>query len=178
MMENASILRKTSPKISWEEFEQEHLTREDAYKYEWVDGRVERTLRFTQENAITPENMSDLQIFIVKNILESFTRLKYENSIKGMLIPEVDTFFDGKHRCLDIAYFTDKQVEALRKGNRKNPPQFVIEIIFNSDQMTKVQAKMANYRAAKVSLVWHIFPELQEVHIYEGKQMRICTDKG
>lgn len=29
--------------VSWEAFQHKYLTREDAYKYEWVDGQVEKT---------------------------------------------------------------------------------------------------------------------------------------
>jgi thioredoxin reductase len=32
-------------KISWETFEKKYLTREDKYKYEWVNGIVEKTER-------------------------------------------------------------------------------------------------------------------------------------
>ena len=54
-------------------------------------------------------------------------------------------------------------------------PEFVIEIISTTDEMNRVYTKMRNYRAAKVPVVWHIFPELQEVHIYHGLKMHICV---
>lgn len=39
--------------------------------------------------------------------------------------------------------------------------------------MGKVHAKMKDYRAANVQVVWHIFPKLEEIHVYHGKNMTI-----
>lgn len=32
-------------RISWEDFKRKYLSREDGYKYEWVNGAVEKTKR-------------------------------------------------------------------------------------------------------------------------------------
>lgn len=40
---------KKAKKISWETFEKKYLSREDEWKYEWVDGIVEKTKRDLHE---------------------------------------------------------------------------------------------------------------------------------
>ena len=53
-------------------------------------------------------------------------------------------------------------------------PRFVVEVISTNDQMIKVQDKMRNYREAGVPVIWQIFPPLEEVHVYQGRNMTIC----
>ena len=168
-----------SGKISWEEFQKEYLTREDQYKYEWVNGKVEKTLRFEMDsnrlaNSKTDQHtMYENQFFILDNLLEFFIELKIKHKIQGQLIPEGDTFFADNHRRPDIAFYTKKQIRAAKEGKKKSPPQFVIEIISTNDQANRVQEKMVNYRDAKVPIVWLIYPELKEVHIYHGKKSQV-----
>jgi len=156
---------KKPRKISWEVFERKYLTREDGFKYEWLDGIVEKTTHAMNKN----------QFYIVKNLLNFFYTLK----IKGALIPEGDTFFDKHHRRPDLAYYTNQQISDA--GNGQNiVPLFVIEIVSANDQMNYMHKKMQDYRAAEVAVVWHIFPELQEVHVYTNKltKMEILREKG
>jgi len=166
MTASTIIIAKKKRKISWENFKIKYLSREDNYKYEWVDGYVEKTRRI----------MDDKQLFILENIFAFFDKIKAENSIDGRLISEVDTFFAGKHRRPDISFFTRQQIKDARTGSNKIPPQFLIEIISSTDQINRVQRKMQNYLKAKVKVVWHIFPEFKMVHVYTGKKMLICKE--
>lgn len=34
---------------------------------------------------------------------------------------------------------------------------------------------MGDYRRAGVKVIWHIFPKQQEIHVYHGKKMTVCT---
>lgn len=158
--------KKTPEKITWEVFETEYLSREDGYKYEWVDGYVEKTIR----------SMNREQMFILMNIRQFFTKLDAKTPTNGILEAEIDTFFAGSHRRPDIAFITFDQVKAGRKG-QEMVPQFIIEVISSNDQINKVQKKMEDYHRAKVSVVWHIFPEVQVVHVYKGNQMTVCRAK-
>lgn len=151
-------------KLSWEDFQQEYLTREDNFKYEWVNGQVEKSAR----------SMDRMQFFILKNLTNFLYRLKAINpSIDGELIAEGDVFFAGNHRRPDIAYFTDAQITAAR-FNEDVHPDFVIEVISKNDQLERIAEKMENYRKAEVKVVWHIFPTRNEIHIYRGKHMDVC----
>ncbi|MEM6321732.1 MAG: Uma2 family endonuclease [Bacteroidota bacterium] len=93
----------------------------------------------------------------------------------GDLIAEGDTRFAGNQRRPDLAYYTDEQIQQARNG-KDVMPSFVLEVISTFDQINRVQRKMQDYRKANVKVVWQIFPELKEVHIYRGKQMQICED--
>jgi len=139
---------------------------EDKYKYEWVDGYVEKTLRTMDKN----------QSFLFDNLADLLDNLELKEAIKGRFISGIDVFFAGQHRRPDIAFFTKKQIAIARK-NEDITPQFIIEVISTSDQMNRVHKKMEDYRKAKVKIVWHIFPEIKQVHVYKGKKMQICEGK-
>lgn len=165
MTRSATQEQVLSAKISWEEFQEEYLSREDNFKYEWVDGQVQKTER----------SMDRMQLFILRNLNRFLNRLKSDNlNIDGELIAEGDVFFAGNHRRPDFAYFTDEQIEAAR-FNADIHPDFVVEIISKNDQLERVAEKMENYRKAEVKVVWHVFPTRNEVHVYRGKQMLVCT---
>jgi Uma2 family endonuclease len=151
--------------ISWEEFEKEYLSREDQYKYEWVNGMVE----------ITERSMNQYQFYILKNLRRFFESLRAIGKYAGELEPEFDTFFLEKiHRRPDIAYFTEDQIARMAYGGN-GVPAFLIEIILTNDAANLVQQKMKNYRDAGVSVIWQIYPELQEVHVYHGEGSTICS---
>lgn len=153
------------PQISWEDFQRKYLSREDRYKYEWVNGRVEKTLR----------GMNEAQFYILTNLIRFLYGLKSRNpQLGGELIAEGDTFYAGNHRRPDIGYYSDEQIQAARHGAHISA-DFVIEVISTNDQMEKVHLKMQDYQAAGVRVVWHIFPKLQTIHVYRGKNMTICT---
>ena len=155
---------QTPKKITFDEFQKRFLEREDKYKYEWVKGSVEKTLR----------TMNQLQQFICDNLIDFFTELRLAGAVNGRLSPEVDTFFlSDVHRRPDLAYFSDAQRKRMSDGENQ-VPQFVVEIISNRDQMNRVVAKMQDYRAAEVPVIWHIFPNYNEIHVYNGKNMTVC----
>ncbi|MEM6321733.1 MAG: hypothetical protein AAF960_29000 [Bacteroidota bacterium] len=58
----------TPKKISWKAFQEKYLSREDEYKYEWVDGCVEKTLR----------TIDKTQFYIQQNLAKFFI-LCYSN---------------------------------------------------------------------------------------------------
>jgi Uma2 family endonuclease len=162
IQKNKELGNNTKPKpISWDAFKNSYLKKEDKYKYEWVDGYVEKTLR----------NMDKNQFFIQFNLQTFLLTLK----VDGLFIAEGDTFFAKKHRRPDIAYYTKEQIRLAQDEKNTVVPKFVIEIISNNDQMNRVVKKMQNYREAEVSVIWHIFPLDGEIHVYKGKNMTICT---
>lgn len=152
-------------KVSWAAFEAKYLTREDAWKYEWVDGIVEKSKRTMHEEHFN----------ILANLRSFFISLLTSGKASGLLEEGIDIFFQERvHRRPDLVYFTEAQRISMAHGNREIP-EFVIEIISSNDQMNLVHKKMQHYHAANVKVVWHIFPELEEVHVYHGNQMTICS---
>lgn len=155
---------KSPKKITWEEFQRKYLAREDRYKYEWVNGQVEKT----------PRDMDKSQLYILNNLTNFFIRLKLAKSLDGNLIAEGDTFFAGNHRRPDIAFYTEAQIQAGRR-NEDVHPDFVIEVISKKDQVEKLVDKMDDYWAAGVKVIWQVYPSQQQVHVYHGKKMVVCT---
>ena len=152
--------KKRTGKISWESFQKKYLSREDKFKYEWVNGLVEKT----------PRSMDYKQFHFQKTLI----RFLYSLGDRGEIIAEGDSFFAGAHRRPDMAYYTERQIEAGKNGERITPG-FVVEIISSNDQINKVHAKMRDYRKAEVKVIWLVFPELQEVHVYRGKGSQVCS---
>lgn len=144
------------PNISWEAFKAKYLSREDGYKYEWLNGVVEKSKR----------TMDKTQLFILRNLLEKFRELQYANKVDGELISEGDLFFLDKHRRPDIAFLTNEQIELAADDKLDSVPEFVIEVISNTDAINRVNKKIVNYRESGVKVVWHIFPNEHEVHVY------------
>ena len=155
-----------SKPISWPDFQKKYLSREDGFKYEWLNGQVSKS-----------KHMDFTQFFIVANLLKLFEKLKQMGRVAGVMMPEGDIFFGQNHRRPDVAYLTDEQIARTAYGENQ-VPQFVIEVISTKDQMNLVHEKMGNYRQASVQVVWHIFPRIEEIHVYSGKglkKMTVCT---
>ncbi len=156
------IAQNGQKRITWVEFQKRYLDREDGFKYEWVDGYVEKTRR----------NMDKKQLYIVTNLQRFFSLLYAQARVSGWLLAEGDTFFGKNHRRPDVAYYNDEQLIAARTGG-KAEPQFIIEIISSNDQMHDVHRKMRDYNAVSIPVVWHIFTEIEEVHVYNGRVMKV-----
>jgi Uma2 family endonuclease len=160
---------KPAKTVTWPEFKRKYLTREDAYKYEWVNGNIEKTIR----------SMDQFQLIILLNLRNFFEALRFSKKADGCFEPEIDAFFlENIHRRPDISYYSKTQLIAISKGEQQ-VPGFVVEIISNNDQINRIHKKMQNYRDAGVRVVWQIFPNLAEVHVYQGahlNEMRVCKD--
>lgn len=161
-----TVLEKSaSPRpISWKDFQRRYLSREDNFKYEWVDGQVEKTIK----------SMDKTQLFILHNLLNLAERLKFEGKLAGRLVPEADLLFLKNHRRPDFAWLTEEQIYRLAT-EENHVPAFVIEVISTWDQANLLNKKMVNYRDAGVQVVWQIFPETRSVHVFGGVGLRSMT---
>lgn len=152
-------------RITWEEFERRYLSREDKFKYEWVNGEIEKTERA----------MNQYQTHIATNLIRFFFSLFTQKKVAGRLSEETDTFFLPKtHRRPDLAWFSERQLARMAHGENQ-VPEFVIEVISTTDQINKVGKKMRNYRDAGVKVVWLIFPLLEEVQIHHGAKSEVFS---
>ena len=136
----------------------------DGFKYEWNDGELIRFSGMKRKHLRIIQNL---------NLLFDKTRAKQE---RGMLICEQDVMLTGiQMRRPDMAYFSDEQI---RNENDTEPiPAFCIEVISPTDEGEKIEAKRIEYFKAGVQVLWHIYPENGEVHIYTGrKTVQICSD--
>ncbi len=159
---------KAAKPISWEAFQRKYLSREDEFKYEWVNGQVVKTKR----------GMDKTQFYIQFNLIQCFRSLYNEGKVIGELIAEPDLFFLSNHRRPDITWLTKEQIYRLADPEAYEVPAFIVEVISNNDKMNTVREKMINYRDAGVQVVWHIFPKMQQVDVYSGKnlsQSQLCS---
>jgi len=163
---SASAARKQPRRISWQEFQNRYIGKDSQFKYEWVNGMVEKT-QYT---------MNPTQLYIQFNLQDFFMRLLSEGKVTGQLLGEPDLiFYEGHHRRPDMAWLTRAQVEHLGEEGAIEVPGFVIEVISNKDASAKVAEKMEDYRIAGVKVVWHIFPKIGIVHVYSGENLRHMT---
>ncbi len=149
-------------KVSWTTFQKSYLTKENKFKYEWLDGTVEKSLR-----AWIPAHFS-----IQARLQNLCNQTNTINQVKGRLIANGDAFFGAHHRQPDFAYYTRTQILAASKSENVIP-QFVIEIISPTDNAYKVNQKVIDYRNADVKIIWHLFPEEREVHIYRDNALKM-----
>ena len=145
-------------KISWAQFQAQYLSREDGFKYEWLNGIIEKT----------PRIMDYKQLQIVENILAFFDALKAAKNIQGRMYEEVDTFFDTHHRRPDICFISSEQLKNIKI--EAPVPAFVVEIISTTDSVNRINRKVDDYFDADVKVLWHIFPDLKKVHVYENNE--------
>ena len=136
----------------------------DGYKYEWNDGEL---IKFSGMNRKQVKIYDILNtIFIEKNYWKV-----------GTFVAEYDVQLSGlQMRRPDIVYLTKAQINEADRG--ENPiPEFVVEIISENDNINKVLAKIGEYYKAGVKIVWLIFPEEKEVHVYTSRrEVKICIE--
>jgi Uma2 family endonuclease len=136
----------------------------DGYKYEWNDGDL---IKFSGMNN------KQVKIFTILNKL--FIEKGYWKN--GTFVAGYDVQLSGiQMRRPDIAYLTKAQIDEADRG--EDPiPEFVVEIISENDNINKVIAKIGEYYKAGVKIVWLIFPEEKEVHVYSSRrEVKICIE--
>lgn len=136
----------------------------DGYKYEWNDGEL---IKFT--------GMNKKQVYIYNILLDLLIEKGYKKL--GTLVSEYDTMLTGiQMRRPDVAYLTNEQMEKGRNGEDEIP-EFVVEILSETDNVNKVEEKVAEYFKAGVKIVWNIYHESKVVYVYTSrKNVTICTD--
>lgn len=133
-------------------------------RYEWNDGEI---IKFV--------GMNKKQVFIYEILNQFFIEKGFWKS--GTLISEYDVQLTGiQMRQPDIAYLTKEQIKRTKQGEDEIP-EFLIEIISESDNAYEKEEKITEYFKAGVRVMWLIYPENQIIHVYTSrKQVKICTD--
>ncbi len=136
----------------------------DGFKYEWNDGEL---IKF--------DGMNKKQVYIYDVLAKLFSKKGLFEI--GLLVSEYDTMLSGiQLRRPDIAYLTNEQIQLGKKG-QDIIPEFVIEIISETDQFYKIEDKITEYFKAGVKVIWNIVPEHKLVYIYTSrKTVKICSD--
>lgn len=140
----------------------------DGWKYEWKKGNIE-----INETALTSKDRS-----IINTIIRAFTRTSHFE--EGWLYADVRCEFEtlGTIRFADLAYFTEKQYQALKNGVH-SVPTFVVEIIHPHDRIGKLRAKVKEYFSVGVQCLWFIYPDSQRVRVYTSpKESQVYRNSG
>lgn len=135
----------------------------DGFKYEWNDGEL---IKFS--------GVKRKHLKLIKHLNRLFLQTKAHQA-GGELICEQDVMLTGiQMRRPDMAYFSDEQI---RNEDQEPIPAFCIEVISPTDESEKVEAKRIEYFKVGVQVVWLIFPENKEVHVYTSRKIvQICSD--
>lgn len=158
---------KTASKrlVSLESFLTRYTNREDAFKYEWNKGIVEKR----------PRTMNRDQLKILQCLMRLFTRTKAYAAM-GELMSEVDMLMQTLNRThrADIAYMSGEQMQSAPNGEL-SVCSFVAEVISKNDQINEVEEKLQEYFDNGVQVVWVIFPKLKQVKVYHSiRDITVC----
>ncbi|MEM6322026.1 MAG: Uma2 family endonuclease, partial [Bacteroidota bacterium] len=129
----------------------------------WNNGKIEKT---------SSMNQTQISIFKILSRLFNGTELYQQG---GIFISETD-MRTGEHqlRRPDLAIYSKEQEEKMINGENQVAP-WVGEVISPTDNINRVQRKMHEYFVAGVKVVWHIFPDFEEVYVYTApNQVTIC----
>ncbi len=126
----------------------------DDNNYEFVGGQI-----------IPKPGMKQDEIAIAKFLLRRFTKTSaYERGDE--LLPETDSYVDSKRKRIpDLTYFSMKQQEAIRQGERVRT-LFAIEILSESEVHEEVVDKIEDYFDGGAQLVWYIMPKKKKIEVY------------
>jgi Uma2 family endonuclease len=157
---------KPKRQITLEAFHRQYADREDGYRYEWNNGIVEKTPRFTMQRS---------QIRIAQILTRAFMHT-FAYKAMGELAWEVPMFLPkaNRNRIADLAYLTEAQVKE-QDDLHSSVSSFVIEVISKNDTADDIQLKLEQYFADGVQVVWQIFPKLKSVHVFTSPvDVKIC----
>jgi Uma2 family endonuclease len=134
-------------------------------RYEWNDGEI---IKFI--------GMNKKQVYIYDALNRLF--VKNGNLEMGTLVSKYDVMLTGiQMRRPDVAYLTKEQIAQTKLGVDVIPA-FVIEILSESDNVNKVEEKVAEYFKAGVKVVWNIYFEQKVVYVYTSRrEVKICIEK-
>ncbi len=157
VIEKISIPRTLAEFMIWDQ-------PEDGFKYEWNDGEL---IKFN--------GMSRKQVYIFDALLNFLIEKGFKKN--ATLVSEYDIMLTGiQMRRADVAYITNDQIAQTKLGIDVIP-EFVIEILSESDNVNKVEEKVAEYFKAGVRVVWNIYFEQKVIYVYTSrKSVKICTD--
>lgn len=71
-------------------------------------------------------------------------------------------------RAMDVAFVSRRRLPVLERGFLRVAPELVVEVVSPTDRWGDLQAKLAEYFAIGVDVVWVVEPEQRSVLVYRG----------
>lgn len=124
------------------------------YKYEWVDGELEKS----------DYMMKNTERGIVQRIQRAFTLTKaYEK--QGELFAETHVpVSETRVRIPDLSFFDSEQIAASERGEFPIPA-WAIELISPNEVGFTIERKALEYLKAGVQVLWQIYPDIRMVQV-------------
>jgi len=138
------------------------LSMPDAVDYELVDGNLVERHMGSESSAIAMRIA-----FILTNFV--FTRRLghlFDAECGYVCFPDAP----GKVRKPDLSFIRSGRLPDDRppKGYIQIAPDLAIEVVSPGDLAYEIQEKVNEYLAAGVRLVWVVYPNTKEIHIYRS----------
>ena len=124
------------------------------YKYEWVDGELEKT----------DYMMKNTERGIVQRIQRAFA-LTEAYKKQGELFAETHVpVSETRIRIPDLSFFDAEQIAASEQGALP-VPAWAIELISPNESGFKIERKALEYQKAGVQVLWQVYPDLRMVQV-------------
>lgn len=137
---------------------------EGPYKYEWVDGTLEKTEYM----------MKNTELDIVRNLKRAFYVTDFFRD-KGELFAEAIVQISvTRARIPDLAAYSDSQIRSAKKSEHPIP-SFAVEIISPNEKGFRIEQKTLDYFQAGVQVLWQIYPNVRLVKVFTSpRDVQIC----
>ena len=140
---------------------------EGHYKYEWVDGTLEKSEYM----------MKNTERLIVYKINQAFAQTEAYQQGGTVLAETGIPVSETRVRIPDLAFFDKTQI--LDSAQGKQPiPTFAIEIISPNESGFKIEQRALDYFGAGVQVLWQIYPEVNIVRILTSpRDVQVCLEE-
>ena len=153
----------------------EFVLRSDASMFELVDGQLQERVMANDSSAVAAE-----LIYLLKTVVNP-NRLGTVLDAEACYRCFEKTMFDqDRVRRPDVSFIARGRItsDEIRKGYFKVAPDLAVEVVSIHEDVRELDAKIGEYLAAGVKLVWVINPIAETVMIYrlDGTVARVLPD--
>lgn len=115
--------------------------------------------------------------FVATNVLLALSKFVRNRDLGAVLCAETG-YKLGEHtmRDPDVSFVSKERLAALGRplGFWPGAPDLAVEVVSPGDCASDLQKKIQEYFQAGTKLVWAVYPQLQEVHVYRSpKDIRV-----
>ena len=143
----------------------------DAELYELVDGQLEEVPVSVLSGWVGAELLRLLGNFAA----ETGAGLLFDSTSGIAVWGEASNVL----RRPDVTFVKRQRLSSgLKGGTLKVIPDLVAEVVSPHDKATRLNSKLADYRAAGIPLVWVIYPETRTAYVYRGDQAQFIGADG
>jgi len=158
----------TTPTLERRWTADEYDALDDRQRYELVDGRlVERTVSY----------LSSVVAMTIARVIGTFVRAHRLGTVFGPDLGLRINPRDPDHtRYADVGYISHERAPQSDTGYLRVAPELVVEVVSPGDTASAVRAKVDEWLAHGVRMVWLAYPDVREVHVYaQGLHPQIFT---